>query len=92
MGFQHVDIPAMVTVIDSELERQRRSFFTPIEANEILHKAGVLINNPKEPGKNLRIVLNSGRIQHAYKLAGPTSHWVIPHSNARRTLDKPTTD
>ena len=92
MGFGSVDIQAIMRALDKELELRRKSFFTPIEANEILDALGLLKDNPKIPGKNLRLVLNSGKLPYAYKLGGVKSHWVIPHSSTRRTLDKPTID
>jgi hypothetical protein len=89
MGFANVDVQAIVRALDKELELRRKSFFTPMEANAILAALGLLKDNPRIPGKNLRLVLNAGKLPHAYKLGGEKSHWVIPHSNTRRTLDKP---
>ncbi len=92
MGFDHVDVQAIVRALDKELEVRHKSFFTPIEANTILSALGLLKDNPKIPGKNLRLVLNAGKLPHAYKLGGIKSHWVIPHSSMRRALDKPYVD
>jgi len=80
---------AIINLLDAELENQGKTFFTPIEANKLLHEAGLLRDNPKEPGTNLRKQLKAGKIPHAYKLAGGQGHWVIPHSLVRRTLDSP---
>ncbi|HTL71062.1 MAG TPA: hypothetical protein VL404_07210 [Candidatus Eisenbacteria bacterium] len=92
MSFAHVDAKAIIAAVDAELERTRKSFLTTIEANELLDRLGLLKNNPKENGKNLRIVLRTGLVPHAYKLAGDVGQWVIPHSSTRRTLDKPFID
>jgi hypothetical protein len=92
MSFIHADDKAIIAAVDLELERTRKSFLTTLEANELLDRLGLLKDNPKEKGKNLRIVLRTGVIPHAYKLGGSVGQWVIPHSSARRTLDKPYVD
>ncbi|GEM_PF-1507015 len=86
------DMPSIIRFLDSELERLGRTFFTPIEANTILKEAGLLTQAPSDPGLSIRKLLSAGKIPYAYQVGGPRGHWVIPHSSARRTLDKPYTD
>lgn len=85
------DVQEMIEILDLELEHTGRSFFSAIEANKILIKAGFLNDTPSDPGHELRRLLSKGAMPHAYQVEGPGSQWVIPHSSARRTLDKPYT-
>ena len=85
-------IHAIIATLDNELEKCGKTFFTPVEANVILEQAGLLSDYAGERGRPLRKLLKAGKIPHAYKVAGKTGQWVIPHSSARRTLDKPHSD
>ena len=87
-----IDVEVIIEALDKELERTGKTFFTPTEANHVLSGMGLLGDYEREPGQPLRYLLQAGRIPHAYKLGGKRSQWVIPHSSARRRLDKPNTD
>ncbi len=85
-------IHAIIATLDNELEKHGKTFLTPVEANIILEQAGLLSDYTEERGRPLRKLLKAGKIPHAYKVAGKTSQWVIPHSSVRRALDKPHMD
>ena len=75
-----MDISAIIRKIDEFLERTGKKSTDPVEANEMLEKAGLLNDSDTRKGKPLRELLRRGLISHAYQPGGPRSSWVIPHS------------
>lgn len=71
----------VIEFIDNYLTKNNRSSIDPVEANEILAKAGILKDSVDRPGKPLRDVLRKGKIPHAYQSGGKGTSWTIPHSN-----------
>ncbi|MCG3176774.1 MAG: hypothetical protein MOGMAGMI_01738 [Candidatus Omnitrophica bacterium] len=86
------EIRRIIATLDAELERHHRAFFTPYEAAKLLARHGLTTVTPSDHGWTVRNLIKLGHLPHAYQLAGPHSHWVIPHSAARRFLDKPEAD
>lgn len=86
------EVQRIIATLDRELERLHKSFFTPYEAAELLARTGLTTVTPSDHGWTVRNLIKKGAFPHAYQLAGAHSHWVIPHSAARRILDKPQAD
>lgn len=86
------EVQRIIATLDQELERLHKSFFTPYEAAELLARRGLTTVTPSDHGWTVRNLIKKGAFPHAYQLAGAHSHWVIPHSAARRILDKPQAD
>lgn len=76
-----MDINAIIRKIDEFLEMTGKKSTDPVEANEMLEKAGLLNDSDTRKGKPLRELLRRGLIRHAYQPGGPRSSWVIPHSS-----------
>jgi hypothetical protein len=76
-----MDINAIILKIDEFLEKTGKKSTDPVEANEMLEKAGLLNDSDTRKGKPLRELLRRGLIRHAYQPGGPRSSWVIPHSS-----------
>ncbi|MDE3234503.1 MAG: hypothetical protein KGO81_01020 [Bacteroidota bacterium] len=75
------DINAIITYLDTYLNRTGKSSIDPVEANEVLAKAGLLCDSKDRPGKPLRNLLRDGQLPHAFQSGGKGSSWTIPHSN-----------
>lgn len=77
------DEKEIIAFIDRYLEKSRDEEITPVDANKLLEKAGLLKDNATRPGKPLRRILRSGLIPHAYQLP-PRKYgrWHIPHSSS----------
>lgn len=71
----------VIVFIDNYLTKNNRSSIDPVEANELLAKAGILKDSVDRPGKLLRDVLRKGKIPHAFQSGGKGTSWTIPHSN-----------
>jgi len=74
-------IKAIIEYLDSYLKRSGRPSLDPVEANEILAKAGLLRDSKERPGKPLRDMLRKGQLPHAFQSGGKGSGWTIPHSS-----------
>lgn len=73
-------IVTIVKHLDNYLERTGRPSIAPVEANEILAKAGLLRDDKQRKGKPLRVLLRNGHLPHAFQSGGKGSGWTIPHS------------
>ena len=71
---------SIILAIDKYLERTERQSIGPVEANEILAKAGLLHDSKERPGKPLRDLLRKGQLRHAFQSGGKGTEWKIPHS------------
>ncbi len=92
MTIKEETIRVIIAALDDALEKSGKTFFTTIEAIDVLQKAGLLSDHLEQRGRPVRRLLQAGRIPHAYKVSGKTGQWVIPHSSVRRVMDKPHTD
>lgn len=77
------DIRALIRHIDAYLEKEGKESIAPVEANEILEKAGILKDSKSRRGLPLRNLLRAGQLPHAFQLGGKGSRWVIPHSKKK---------
>jgi hypothetical protein len=80
-----MDINGIIRKIDEFLEKTGKESTDPVEANEILEKAGLLSDSNTRRGKPFRDLLRKGLIPHAYQNGGKGSSWVIPHSRRSGT-------
>jgi hypothetical protein len=80
------NIKDIIAKIDEFLEKSGKSSTNPVEANEMLARAGLLKDSDLRPGLPLRNTLRSGQIPHAYQAGGKGSSWVIPHSNGKKKI------
>lgn len=71
---------SIISAIDKYLERTGQQSIGPVEANEILAKAGMLRDSKDRPGKPLRDLLRKGQLPHAFQSGGKGTEWTIPHS------------
>ena len=67
----------IIKEIDKIIETKGMQFLTPVEANSILEKKGMLKDDIHRPGKPLRNLLRKGLIPHAFQI---NTRWHIPHS------------
>lgn len=79
------DVNAIITALDELLERERRQYLEPCEANQYLERMGLLKDRPERCGLPLRRLLRAGRIPHAYQ---DGVRWRIPHSGNERNISK----
>lgn len=75
------DIKTLIKFLDDYLAKNNLLHLTPVEANELLERHGLLQDSKIRKGKPLRDLLRAGRIPHAYQTGGKYSKWFIPHSN-----------
>ena len=76
------DIKKIISEIDTYLAKTGLTHITPVEANKLLEKAGLLKDySDSRPGLPLRDLLRDGKIPHAFQKSGKGSKWAIPHSN-----------
>lgn len=75
------NMTSIISAIDKYLERTGRQSIGPVEANEILAKAGLLRDSKDRPGKPLRDLLRKGQLPHAFQSGGKGTEWTIPHSS-----------
>jgi len=80
------DINVIIKVLDKELERTRKSFLSPPEANKILQREGILNDRDARSGLPLRKLLRQGKLPHAYQDGGKGSSWAIPHSSSKHPV------
>ena len=64
----------------------RRTSIAPVEANELLEKAGLLLDSKDRAGKPLRDLLRKGKLPHAFQLGDKGSAWTIPLSTKRTNV------
>ncbi len=81
-----MNIQLIIQKIDEFLEKSGKSSTNPVEANEMLARAGLLKDSDLRPGLPLRNSLRTGQIQHAYQSGGKGSSWVIPHSIGKKKV------
>lgn len=81
-----MNIQSIILKIDEFLEKSGKSSTNPVEANEILAKAGLLKDSDLRPGLPLRNILRTGQIPHAYQSGGKGSSWLIPHSKGKKKI------
>lgn len=67
----------IIKEIDKIIENKGIQFLSPVEANSILEKKGMLKDDLHRPGKPLRNLLRKGLIPHAFQI---NRRWHIPHS------------
>lgn len=72
---------AITKFIDGYLTKSGRADIDPVEANDLLAKAGILKDSKDRPGKPLRDLLRKGQLPHAFQAGGKGSSWTIPHSS-----------
>lgn len=84
---------SIISAIDKYLERTGRQSIGPVEANEILAKAGLLRDSKDRAGKPLRDLLRKGLLPHAFQSGGKGTEWTIPHSRngVKMSLSYPAT-
>jgi len=80
-----MNVKSIIEYIDKYLTKSDRPNIDPVEANEILEKAGLLRNSKDRPGKPLRDLLRKGRLPHAFQSGGKGTNWTIPHSKNGKT-------
>lgn len=78
-----MNINQIVAYLDNYLVKTNRKTIEPVEANEILERAGLLKDSEDRPGKPLRELLRKGLLPHAFQLGGKGTGWTIPHSNTK---------
>ena len=85
----NTEIIKLIVCIDNYLIKTGKNSIGPVEANDILAKAGLLRDSTSRPGKPLRDLLRKGLFPHAIQTGGKGSSWVIPHSkNTYNTLSE----
>lgn len=72
---------AIIKFLDDYLTKSGRADIDPVEANDLLAKAGILKDSKDRPGKPLRDLLRKGKLPHAFQAGGKGSGWTIPHSS-----------
>jgi predicted ATPase len=72
--------------LDDYLIKTGRMDINPVEANELLARAGILPDSRDRPGKPLRDLLRQGKLSHAFQAGGKGSKWIIPHSSQGKGL------
>lgn len=82
IGFNLLVMKTIIEYLDGYLSKTGLSNITPIEANAVLAKAGLLQDSRDRPGKPLRDLLRKGNLPHAYQVGGKGSGWAIPHSGS----------
>lgn len=75
----------IINYLDEYLQTTGRESLNPVEANDILEKAGLLKDNKSRPGLPLRKMLRKGELPHAYQVSGKNSRWIIPLSKNIKT-------
>lgn len=75
----------IIQYLDDFLTRTGRTSISPVEANTILERAGLLKDSKTRPGKPLRDLLRKGQLPHAFQSNGKGSGWIIPHSYRQTT-------
>jgi hypothetical protein len=81
-----VNIHLIIQKIDEFLKKSEKSSINPVEANELLARAGLLKDSDLRPGLPLRNILRKGQIPHAYQSRGKGSSWLIPQSTVKRII------
>jgi len=81
-------INLIIKVIDEHLDKTGKIEITAVEAAEILDRKGILADSPDRPGRNLRNILRTKSIKHAYQVG---VFWKIPNSTSK-VLVKPEKD
>lgn len=76
-----IDFNSIINCLDNYLTKSGQLSINPIEANEVLSNAGLLLDSKDKRGKPLRELLRKGLLPHAYQPRGKGSTWVIPHSD-----------
>lgn len=76
-----MDIESIIKYLDNYLTRTGRLNISPVEANGILARAGLLGDSKDRPGKPIRELCRAGKLPHAFQAGGKGSSWIIPHSN-----------
>ena len=61
---------AITKFIDGYLTKSGRADIDPVEANDLLAKAGILKDSKDRPGKPLRDLLRKGQLPHAFQAGG----------------------
>lgn len=72
----------IINYLDKYLQTTGRKSISPVEANAILEKAGLLKDSKSRPGLPLRKMLRNGELPHAYQVSGK---WIIPLSKNIKT-------
>jgi len=80
-----MNINSIIKFLDNYLIKSGLSSIDPVEANEVLEKAGLLRNSKDRPGKPLRDLLRKGLLPHAFQAGGKGTNWTIPHSKSGKT-------
>jgi hypothetical protein len=78
------NVNKLIQAIDKYLEQSNQSLITPVEANSLLERLGLLNDSSTRKGLPLRKLLRAGEIPHAYQIGGKGSKWFIPHSKKRK--------
>ena len=72
---------SIIKFLDDFLTQTDRQTISPVQANALLTKAGLLRDSKDRPGKPLRDLLRKGKLPHAFQSGGKGSSWIIPHSS-----------
>lgn len=75
-----MDIESIIKYLDNYLTRTGRLNISPVEANDILSRAGLLSDSKDRPGKPIRELCRAGKLPHTFQSGGKGSSWTIPHS------------
>lgn len=76
-----MDIESIIKYLDNYLTRTGRPNISPVEANDILSRTGLLSDSKDRPGKPIRELCRAGKLPHAFQSGGKGSSWTIPHSS-----------
>ena len=76
-----MDIESIIKYLDNYLTRTGRPNISPVEANDILSRTGLLSDSKDRPGKPIRELYRAGKLPHAFQSGGKGSSWTIPHSS-----------
>lgn len=79
-----VNISAITSYLDDIMKKKRVDYLTPVEANRLLAKRGLLNDSPHRPGLPLRNLLRAKLLPHAFQVGGKGSEWRIPRRSFRK--------
>jgi hypothetical protein len=81
-----MNIISIIKSLDDYIIKNGFQEINPVQANEVLAKAGLLKDRPDRPGAPLRALLRKGMIPHAFQSGGKGTGWTIPHSSKGKRL------
>ena len=79
----------IIRFIDDYLDKTGLDYLTPVQANALLYKVGILNDDNSRPGLPLRRLLRNGEIPNAFQsTGGKGGRWIIKHSQKYQGFSK----